>query len=131
MLHLLLTHSAWSLFPDGEVTRLKAQNSAPNSQRNGNRERRCRLSLGETGKHADELLIRRHATESVCSTGRPPAEDSCAGLCMLEAVRPDSCTAAGRGRGGLGSLNWDLPAARGANSRKRSLFKDVFQHYLC
>lgn len=59
----------------------------------------------------NELLLRRHATESHCSTGRPPAEDSCAGPCMLEAVGPDSCTAAGRGRGRSGSLNRGLLAA--------------------
>lgn len=73
----------------------------------------------------NKLLIQRHTTESLCSTGSPPAEDSCAGPCMLEAVRPDSCTAAGRGRGGSGSLNWGLPAAGGGEGGAGRREKDL------
>lgn len=62
----------------------------------------------------NELLLRRHATESLRSTGRPPAEDSCAGPCMLEAVGPDSCTAAGRGRGRSGLTEPPVASHRAA-----------------
>lgn len=50
MLHSPVTHSAWSVFTAGEVTRIKPPNQALYAQRNKNRKTRRRLSCSETGK---------------------------------------------------------------------------------